>query len=98
MAIPDGIGINHYGWAVFALIQTSGFVDADFGAKSGGFGELLQLGEELALSVGGAGWAGSIGGSGVVTDKNVAFKCGQAVFLLGAVIWMRMVGARRRYC
>lgn len=28
-AVPRGFGINHYGRAVFALIETTGFVSAD---------------------------------------------------------------------
>jgi hypothetical protein len=45
---------------------------------------LLQLGVKLALPIRGAGWAGRIGGTGVVANKNMAFKRGQAVFLLKA--------------
>jgi hypothetical protein len=39
---------------------------------------------KLAFAIRGAGWAGRIGGTGVVADKYVALKWGQAVFLLKA--------------
>jgi hypothetical protein len=84
VAVPDGIGVNDDRRPMFALVEAAGFVDADFDAEAGGFGELLQLCEELAFSVGSAGRAGRIGGTGVLADKDVTFKCGQAVFLLGA--------------
>ena len=84
MAVPDGIGIDDYGGPMLALVETAGFVDADGRAEAGSFRELLQLGEELAFSVGGAGRAGRFGGTGVVADKYMTFKWGQAMFLLGA--------------
>jgi len=37
---------------------------------------------QIAFPVGSAGWARRIGGACIVADKNVAFKSGQAVFLL----------------
>jgi hypothetical protein len=37
---------------------------------------------EFALSIGGAGWARGIGGTGIVTNEDVAFERGQAVILL----------------
>ncbi len=83
VAVPDGLRVNHHCGAVLALVQTAGFVDAHLTAQPGGFGELLQLGVQFAFSVGGAGWAGRVGGAGVVADKDVAFKCGQALSLLG---------------
>jgi len=45
MAVPDRIRIYHYCGPMFALIETAGFVNAHSGAETGGFGELLQLGE-----------------------------------------------------
>ena len=88
MAVPDGLGIDHNRWPMFALVQAKGFVDANGGAQSGGFSQLLQLGVEIAFAVRGAGRAGRIGGSSVVADKNVMLKRGQAVFLLGADDWL----------
>jgi len=83
VAVPDGIGVNDDRRPMFALVEAAGFVDADGRTEAGRLGKLLQLGEELAFSVGSAGRAGRIGGTSVQTDKNVTFKCGQAVFLLG---------------
>jgi hypothetical protein len=87
MAVPDGFGVNHYRWSMFALVKAHGFVDAHGSAKTGGFRQLLQLGMKLAFPIGSARWAGRIGGTGVMTDKNVVFERGQAVFLLGADDW-----------
>jgi hypothetical protein len=77
VAVPDGVGVYHNGWAMFALVQAEGFVDADCRGQAGGFGELLELGEKLALSITCAGWARSVGGTDIMTDKDMAFKCGQ---------------------
>jgi hypothetical protein len=87
MAVPDGVGIDHNRWPMFALVQAKGFVDAYGGAESGGFGQLLQLGEELTFAVRGAGRARRIGRTSVVADKNVMLKRGQAVFLLDVDDW-----------
>jgi hypothetical protein len=51
VAVPDGFWINDNGGAVLALVKASRLVDPDLGAEASGFGELLQLGEELALSI-----------------------------------------------
>jgi hypothetical protein len=88
MTVPDGFGIDHNRRPVFALVQAKGLVDANGGAESGSFGQLLQLGAEIAFAIRGAGWAGRIGGTSVVADKNVMLKRGQAVFLLGAADWL----------
>jgi hypothetical protein len=74
MAVPDRIRINDDRGSMFALVKAAGFVDAHRGAEAGGFRELLQLGEELALSVCGAGRAGSVGRADVVTDEDMTFK------------------------
>ena len=85
MAVPHSLRINHYGRPVFALVQAHGFIDAHRRAQPGGFRQLLQLGMEFAFSVGCAGRSRSIGGAGVVANKDVAFKRGQAVFLLDRI-------------
>ena len=41
VAVPDGFGIDNDRWAMFALVETSGFVDANRAAQTSGFGELL---------------------------------------------------------
>ena len=88
MPVPHRLRIHHHRWPMFALVQAKGFVDANGGAQSGGFSQLLQLGVEIAFAVRGAGRARRIGGSSVVADKNVMLKRGQAVFLLGADDWL----------
>jgi hypothetical protein len=82
VSVPHGLRVNHDGGAVLTLVQAEGFVDAHRGAKSSGLRELLQLRVEFAFAIRGAGWAGRIGGAGVVADKDMTFKRGQAVFLL----------------
>jgi len=85
MAIPHSLRVNHYGRPVFALVQAHGFIDAHRCAQTGGFRQLLQLRMELTFSVSRAGRPGSIGGAGVVANKDVTFKRGQAVFLLDRI-------------
>jgi hypothetical protein len=45
VAVPDGVGVNDDYGAVFALVETASFVDADFGFESRGAAELLKLDE-----------------------------------------------------
>jgi hypothetical protein len=54
IAVPDRFGINDHHRAVFALVETTGFVDAHFSAQSGGLGQLLELGMQIAFAVRGA--------------------------------------------
>jgi hypothetical protein len=82
MAVPHGLRVNHHRGPVFALVQAHGLIDTHGCAQAGRLRQLLQLGVEFAFSVGGAGRPWSIGGAGVVANKDVAFKRGQAVFLL----------------
>jgi hypothetical protein len=67
---------------VFALVQAHGFINAHYRAQPGGLRQLLQLRMEFAFSICRAGRPGSIGRAGIVANKDVAFKRGQAVFLL----------------
>jgi hypothetical protein len=83
MPIPYGFRVNHHRGPVLALVKAHRFIDAHRRAQSGGFRQLLQLSVKFAFSIGGAGRTGSIGGTGVVANKDMAFKRGQAVFLLG---------------
>lgn len=83
MAVPDCFWINDDCWPMFALVKTAGLIDSDFGAESCCLYKLLQLGVQFAFSICRARRPGSIGGAGIVADKNVVFKAGQAVFLLG---------------
>jgi len=43
MPVPDSFGVDHNRWAMFALVQTSGFIDAHRRTQSGSFCKLLQL-------------------------------------------------------
>jgi hypothetical protein len=73
-AIPDGIGVDDNGGAVFALVEAAGFVDADTTGKAGLAGELREAGVEGALAVSGTGWTGRIGRADVMADEDVAFE------------------------
>ena len=84
VTVPNGFRIHDYNWTVLALVKTQRLVDADFGSEAGGFGQLLKLSEDLALSVRRAGGARCIGWANVMANKDMMFKLGQAVFLLGA--------------
>lgn len=77
VAVPDGFGIDHHHRTMLALVQTAGFVDTHSPLQSGGFGQLLQLGVQVAGAIRGTGAAGGVGGTGVGADKNVMFKSGQ---------------------
>jgi hypothetical protein len=84
VAVPYRFGINHHHGTVFALVEASGFVDPHPGSEPSRLGQLLQTGVQIALSIHGAGGPRRISGTGVVADKDVAFKCGQATILLDA--------------
>jgi hypothetical protein len=75
-AIPDSLRVDDDRGAVLALIEAERFVDANAG-ETGGLGELLKLREDFALSIGGAGGAGSPLGANVMTDKDVMLVWGQ---------------------
>jgi len=44
MPVPDSVGVNHYRWAVLALVQAAGFIDADLAGQPRSLRQLLQLG------------------------------------------------------
>jgi hypothetical protein len=67
---------------MLTLVQAPRFVDAHTRPQSGRLGQLLQLGMQIAFSIGGAGRPWRVGWPCVVADKYVTFKCRQAVFLL----------------
>jgi hypothetical protein len=73
-SIPNRFGIDDDRGAVFALVEAAGLVDAHAAGEAGGLSELLQLRVQLALAIGGAGWARRIGGALIVTDEDVTFK------------------------
>jgi hypothetical protein len=68
---------------VLALVQASGFIDANFGAESGCFGKLLQFCVQVAAALGQTGGAGRAFRSRVLTDKDVMFEEGQVVISWG---------------
>jgi hypothetical protein len=80
-AVPDGLGVDDDGGAVLALVKAERLVDAHAG-EAGGLGELLELSEDFALSIGGAGGAGCSLGTDVMTDKDVMLEKRQSVILL----------------
>ena len=71
VAVPDGVGINHDGGAVFALVEASRLVGADGGAGSG----LGQADLEGSVKVAGGGTiataARMIVGTLVAADEDV---------------------------
>ena len=74
VAVPHGFRVDDNRGAVFALVEAAGLVDAHAAGEAGGLSELLQLRVQLALAIGGAGWARRIGGALIVTDEDVTFK------------------------
>jgi hypothetical protein len=82
VSIPDGFRIDNNHRSMLALIKAKRFVDTHFGCETGGFRQLLQLGKQFALAVRSTGRARSVGGANVVTDEDMMFKSGQAMFLL----------------
>jgi hypothetical protein len=73
-AVPNRIWINHDHRTMLALIQTPGLVDPHRRPQPGGLCELLQPCVQLTLSIHGARRPRSIGGPGVVANKNMALK------------------------
>ena len=79
VAVPDGFGIYDDRRAVLALVEASGFVDANRAAQAGGPGELLKLGMQFALAVGGARRSRSAFRTDIVADEDVVFENGQTI-------------------
>src|SRR5215472_14950768 len=80
--VPNGLGINHYGWAVLALVKTSCLIDANCVSKARSPGKLLKLRVQFALSVGCARGSRSTLRPHVVANKNVVPEQGQTSLLL----------------
>jgi hypothetical protein len=59
---------------MLALVQAPRLVDPNLRSQPCGLRKLLQLRMQIALSICGARWPWRIGWSGVVADKDVAFK------------------------
>ena len=69
--VPDGFRVDDNGRAVFALVETSGFVGADRAGEAGSSDRVLQGGVEFAFAVGGAGGAGAAGFADIRADKDM---------------------------
>jgi hypothetical protein len=80
-AVPNGFRVDDDGGAVLALVEAERLVDAHAG-KAGSLGELLELREDFALSIGGAGGAWCSLGTDVMTYKDVMLEKRQSVILL----------------
>jgi hypothetical protein len=73
-AVPDGVGIDdHYG-AVLALVETAGFVGADFAFQAGLLDCVLEGAFQLAAAVAGATGTGSIFVPLVGADEEVMLE------------------------
>jgi hypothetical protein len=83
VAVPDRVGVNHHRGAVLALVKAAGLIDSHLRAQSSLPRQLLQPRMQIAFSILRATGPRRIGGSDIMTDKNVAFECGQAANLLG---------------
>jgi hypothetical protein len=79
-AVPDRFGIDHDGGPMFALVETHRFVDPDLVAQSGGLGQLLHLGMQIALAISRAGRARRAGGTNVVANKDVILEWRQTKY------------------
>jgi hypothetical protein len=85
MPVPDRVGIHHHRGPMLALVQAAGLVDAHLGAQPGLARKLLQPRMQRARSIAGARGPRRIGGAAVMTNKDVAFKWGQAKNLLSPI-------------
>jgi hypothetical protein len=83
VAVPHGVWVNHHSGTVLALVKAAGLVDPHLSAESSLARELLQPRMQAAGSIGCARWPRRIHGPNVMADKDVTFKRGQAVILLG---------------
>jgi hypothetical protein len=79
--VPNSLGINNHRRPMFALVQTQGLVDSHSAGQAGVFGQLAQPRVQFAFSIAGAAGSRRISGPDIVADKNVMFKCWQAVIL-----------------
>ena len=76
VAVPDGVGVNHDGRPVFALVETSRFVRADCDVSTG-FGETgLEGALQVAGTAGVTATPGMVLGTLVAADKNVLGELG----------------------
>jgi hypothetical protein len=74
VTIPNRLGIDDHNRPVLALIQTTGFVDADAVGKTGFVNKFLQLDMQLAGAVSGTGAARRASRTMVHANENVMFE------------------------
>lgn len=85
-AVPDGVGIDDEDGAVLALVETTGFIDADAVLEAGGFDGVLEgAAELLGVLVGAAGAGGLV--ALVETDEEVVFKGWHSGLDAGDGVW-----------
>jgi len=74
MPVPDRLWINDNRRAMFALIQTSGLVNANRASQARRLRKLLKLGVQLALSIRRARGSRRAFRADVMAHKNVVFE------------------------
>jgi len=78
-AVPHRLRIDHHRGPVLALVQAAGLVDAHLPAQPSGFAQRLQLREQFAGAIRCARRPRSTRRPRIKADKNMMFKCRQAV-------------------
>ena len=77
VSVPDGFRIDNDYRTVFALVEAPRLVDADSAPQPRCARELLELSEQFAFTVVGAGWAWSALGAEILADEHMPFKGSQ---------------------
>ncbi len=85
-SVPDSVGINHDGWAVFALIQTTRFIHANGRFQARILNLVLEEWQEFAFAIICAASSGASRLTDVGTDENMVLKLCQAIGLPGGVV------------
>jgi hypothetical protein len=80
--IPDPLRINHHRRSVLALVQAPCLVDPHLRPQPRGLGQLIQLRVQFAFSVSTARRPRRTFRPHIMTNKHVALKPRQALFLL----------------
>jgi hypothetical protein len=73
-AVPDGFGIDDYNGAVLALVETAGFVGADFALQPGVLDCVLEGAFQLAAAVAGTARTGGVFVTLVGADEEVMLE------------------------
>lgn len=80
--VPDRIGIDDHIWPMFALVQATGFIDADTIFQPRRCHSLAQLSMQLRFAIGIAAGAGASGLALIGADKKVPLILCQEISLL----------------